>query len=270
MNIGLISILLSFFCMTSTVFAQTPVTADASTPTFASSYNTGIQLFQKKDYEKSRDAFAKSLELDPHNSSALTNLALVQYKLNQKGLAIANLRKVLELDPEQPTAKAALKFSLTQLETKEIPHQIETYETIREQLLQPVSLNIYLSLTALFLFAAGWTLFSFFGKRKRQLIAEEALPSFPLIAFFLSLGFIAFTSLSALKMYDRTIVRGTIIEEKVTVQASPGENQVALFDLYTGFEVIVQKTEPDWIQVTYPGASTGWIKRSALLVTTHP
>lgn len=238
-----------------------------STTSFADSFKSGVESYKTKNYAQARDAFAKAVEAEPLNAYALTNYALSQYQLGKKGLSIALFRQALELDPELPTAKAGLKFALAHLETKDIPHQIENYETIREEFLQPVTLPMYLLLVALFLFATGWTVFNFIGKRRRAFQEEVRPPGFPVIGAILFVCLLISTSLLGLKFYDATLTRGTIVDDKVTVQAAPGENQVALFELYAGFEVLVRHVDHDWIQVTYPGASSGWIKKSALLIT---
>lgn len=238
-------------------------------PTLAWTQNAlfiqGTQHYVAKEYEKSRDAFAKALEQDPHNAITLTNLALAQYQLGKKPLAIGLLRKALSFDPELPAAKAGLKFALSQMEIKEVPHQIETYETVRSRLLAPVPLLAYLILTALLFFCAGWTLLSYVGRRRRALAEEKATPGFPFISALMSLGFIACASLLALKVYDQSIVRATIVDDKVSLQTAPGDNQATILDLYGGMEVIVQNQDKDWVQVTYPGSFSGWIKATSIL-----
>ena len=76
-----------------------------------------------------------------------------------------------------------------------------------------------------------------------------------------------FLSLAVAKIYDVQIPRGTIVEEKVSAQSAPGDQQLNLYDLYGGFEVVIRSHSGDWVQVTYPGALTGWIKKSSLYVT---
>lgn len=238
-----------------------------SSPDFESLFKAGVEFYQTKSYDKARDAFDKAVQLQPHNASALTNLALSYYQIQQKGWAIALFRKALSLQPELTTARAGLKHTLSQLEVKEIPHQIETYETLRAQVLQPVTLLTYLILTALLLLASGWFILAYFEKRKNALESESALPNFPIIASLLSFCFVISTLLLAMKAYDLSIPRGTVVSEKVSVQSAPGEQQVVLFELYTGLEVIIQNEDKDWIQVTYPGASTGWIPKKSVFIT---
>lgn len=234
---------------------------------FAALFNQGTQHYAAKEYDKSRDAFAKALEKDPHNATTLTNLALAQFQLGKKSLAIGLFRKALSSDPELTQAKAGLKFALSQMEIKEIPHQIETYESVRAKLLAPVSIIAYLIMTALFLFAAGWILLGFMGQRRRALAEEKALPGVPVIGTVLAVGFLISVTLLGLKIFDQSIIRATVVDDKVSLQSAPGENQAALLELYGGMEVIVQNDNNEWVQVTYPGSITGWVKKSAVLRT---
>lgn len=230
-------------------------------------FQQGTQSYSAKDYKKSQDLFKKALQLDPFNATVLTNLALTEFQLGNKPLAIGLLRKALASDPDLQTAQAGLKYVSEQTQIRQVPHKIESYENLRSLLLQPVPLSAYLTLSALLFLTAGWALINFFGKRRRALQAEQALPGFPVIATLLSIGFVIFTGLLGLKIYDGTVTRATIIEEKVAVQTAPGDNQVAILELFGGMEVIIHDVKEDWVQVTYPGSLTGWIKKSSLLMT---
>ncbi|WP_413576533.1 tetratricopeptide repeat protein [Bdellovibrio sp. HCB290] len=244
-----------------------PTLAWTQNADFAALFNQGTQHYAAKDYEKSRDAFAKALELDPHNATTLTNLALAQYQLGKKPLAVGLFRKALASDPDLSQARSGLKFALGQMDVKDIPHQIETYETVRRKLLAPVSQTAYLITTALFLFAAGWIWIGFMGQRRRALADETSLPGVPIIGSLLGLGFLLSITLLGLKIYDQSIIRATIVEDKVSLQAAPGDNQATLLDVFGGMEVIVQNENAEWSQVTFPGSITGWIKKSAILRT---
>jgi len=237
---------------------------------FPELFKAGTQFYQAKDYEKARLSFEKALAKDPSNATALTNLALAQYQLKHKGLAIGLFRKALEINPDLGTAEAGLQWALAEMDIKEIPHQIETYESLRSRLLQPVSLSTYLIFTAFLLFAAGWTWLAFLGQRRRSAQEESAPPPLPWLGFIFSVGFLLSLSFLSLKIYDSQQIRGTIIDDKVSLQSAPGADQVPLLDLYGGFEVITHESSEDWVQVTYPGSLTGWIKKSSLLITSHP
>lgn len=230
-------------------------------------FNEGTKAYLAKDYTQAETLFTQSLDKDPLNSTVLTNLALTAFQLGKKPLAVGLLRKALHYEPDLETAQQALRFSLSQMQIKEVPHKIQTYESLRTGVLQPIPLLAYLGLSALSFFAAGWTLISYVGRRKKANEEERQMPGFPVIAVILSSGFILFTSLVFLKIYDSTIPRATIVDEIVSLQTAPGDNQVAITELGGGLEVIVRQTQNDWVQVNYPGSATGWIKKSSVLMT---
>lgn len=258
-KIKFLSVVILFFILPNLLLAQATSPADL--------FTQGTQQYLAKDYKKAQELFTQALDQDPDNATTLTNLALTEFQLGKKPRAIGLLRKALASDPELDTAKSGLKFALSQLQVKEVPHQLEIFETIRTQLLLPAPLSAYLVLSALSFFATGWVLLAYGGRRKKAIAEEKALPPLPLIGIFLSLSLVIFTGLLALKIYDSMILRGTIVEEKVSLQTAPGDNQVAILDLYGGMEVIARETQGEWVQVTYPGSLTGWIKKSALLMT---
>ncbi|MGZ3770637.1 MAG: hypothetical protein ACXVCP_13585 [Bdellovibrio sp.] len=244
-----------------------PFATKAETANASEIFAQGNKAYVAKDYPKAAEFFTQALDKDPNNSVTLTNLALTEFHLEKKSFSVALLRKALAIDPELSTAKSALKFISSQMQIKEVPHKIETYENLRSEFLQPVPTGAYAVASAICFFAAGWLLITFAAKRKKSLQEEQAPPSFPFIGVFLSLIFVTLTGLLILKLYDASRVRGTLVEDQVAVQTAPGDNGVSILDLYGGMEVVVNSTQGDWVQITYPGSLTGWIKKSALLMT---
>jgi tetratricopeptide (TPR) repeat protein len=230
-------------------------------------FQAGILAFQNKNYQQAQAQFNTFLKLSPDNAAALTNLGLTAFQLGQKPWAAAYFRKALSISPGFPAAREGLRYVLAQFEVKEIPHQIENYEIIREFFLLPVSKLFFLWVTAGFLFLFLWSLLSYLGKRKRAFQEELPLPAPPWFSVVTGLLFVSTLTLAGLKIYDMQIPRATIVEEKVSAQSAPGENQLNLFDLYGGFEVVVRNYSGDWAQVTYPGAMTGWIKKDSMYIT---
>jgi len=234
---------------------------------FEEYFSSGTKSYQAKKFDEAVANFEKALDLHPESATVMTDLGLSYFQLQKKGLSIAMFRRALYVDPSQAIAEAALKFVLSQLEIKEIPHQIETYERLRSSVLNSASLNGFHLLTALLLFACGFIWLRFLGRRRKAFEAELAPPSTPVIGILLTLGLVLSFSFTILKIYDLSIPRATIIADKVSAQTAPGEGQSGLFDLYTGFEVIVRNVANDWIQVSYPGGLTGWVKKDSLMST---
>lgn len=234
---------------------------------FEEYFGRGTKSYQEKKFEDAIFNFEKALDLHPDSATVLTDLGLSYFQMQKKGLSIAMFRRALYVDPSQTVAEAALKFVLSQLEVKEIPHQIETYERLRSTVLNSVTLNGFHLLTALLLFASGFIWLRFLGHRRKAYESEMAPPGTPIIGLLLGMGLILSLFFTTLKIYDLTIPRATIVADKVSAQTAPGEGQSGLFDLYAGFEVIVRNVANDWIQVSYPGGLTGWVKKDSLMST---
>lgn len=247
--------------------ATKPAATPPAWPNFQKAFEAGVGAYQAKKFDEARLAFSAAVEQDPNSLEALTNLALVQFQLGQKGLAVGLLRKSLSLDPDFSISKSALKFILPQMDVKEIPHEIQLWESFRSHFLVPFPLNSFLAMTALSLLAAGWLFLNYAGKRKTALLGNKSLPAFPLLPLFFSLIFVSSLSLSIGKLIDAEMPRGTVIKEKVTVYSAPNERSVALFELYSGLEVVLGAIDDQWVQATYPGALTGWILKNNVLQT---
>lgn len=257
-------------CLQTLVVAQEPEAPTAETqtwPTFEKAFEAGIHAYKSKKYEEARLAFSQALEREPFSVQALTNLALVQYQLGQKGWAVALLRKAQYLDPDFSTPKSALEYVLPQLDVKEVPHEIQLWETIRSHFIVPFSSTGFLALTAFSMFASGWLFLGYMGRRREAFREEKPLPDFPWIPTLISVVFLTMLTLTVLKLWDHEIPRGTVVAEKVTVYSAPNDESVALFDLFAGLEIVLKQTDGQWIQVTYPGALTGWIPKSTVFQT---
>ncbi len=248
---------------------KSPEVPAASAPelSFEEYFGRGTKSYQEKKFEDATLNFEKALDLHPDSATVLTDLGLSYFQLQKKGLSVAMFRRALYVDPSQTVAEAALKFVLSQLEVKEIPHQIETYERLRSSVLNSSSLSGFHILTVLSLFSCGFIWLRFLGRRRKAFEEEQAPPNTPAIGLLLGLILILSLSFTLLKIYDLTVPRATIIADKVSAQTAPGEGQTGLFDLYAGFEVIVRNAANDWIQVSYPGGLTGWVKKDSLMST---
>lgn len=239
----------------------------AKDDSFESRFAAGLKSYQNQNYSEAEAAFLDALRNDHRNTAAMTNLALAYFQQKKQGHAIAWFRRALSIDPSFSPAREGLAFSLEQLEIKEIPHRIEMFESIRTHFLQHMSLPTFLGLGVLFLFASGWGLLSWSGARRRSLQSGEAVPSLPLSTIIPTLLFFMILIGTILKFVDISQPRGTVLPEKIEARSAPIPDAPALFELHQGFEVIIQNISGDqaWVQVAYPGGSTGWIPRTDLL-----
>lgn len=253
-------LLTTLICLLSTtVLGQTPA------PTFEELFRDGLSAYQTKAYDKAQDLFTQALNKEPGNTAAMVNEALTAFQLDKKGLAIAWFRRALMIEPDLLEAQAGLKFASAKLEIKEIPHRIETFETIRANVLELAPLRVFLAITALMILVGGWLFIGWFGAYRRALRSQEVAPGFSLFTGLLITLALAGIVLTSLKITDSTWPRGTIISKKVDARSAPADTGVALFQLYEGFEVLIREVKDGWVQVTYPGGLTGWVQKTDLL-----
>lgn len=259
-------ILCALFATASFVRAEDPAPTEPAA-TFESAFQSGLAAYQKQDYAAAQASFVQALTLRPDENSTLFNLGLTASRMGQRGWSLGYFRRVLAQDPGHSEARQALNFSLKQNPPREIPHQIETWETLHASVLSLASLATFAFLSLLIFFAAAWTWLTYLGARNRALKAETALPAPPILAIAFTLVLAAALTLTGAKVLDLREARATIVLEKVSAQTAPSDQAPSLFDLFEGLEVLVRQVKGDWIQVTYPGAMTGWVPKNSLFVT---
>lgn len=230
-------------------------------------FNEGLQLFKAKDFQKAFSSFEKSAELDPKSESALMNLGITALELKKVGTSLAAFRKVLTINPTHHEALQGIQYIQHKFEIREIPHQIEFYQALREYFLASQSMNSYLTLFATLFLFFGIIMIRYWGSYKNSIAQEIAPPPFPYIGFFFGGLLVICISLLGAKFYDLTLQRGTIISSQVGVKTAPGEDQATLFDLYEGLEVVILHQSAGWLQVQYPGGLAGWIPQNSIMQT---
>lgn len=230
-------------------------------------FQKGVRLLQSKDAAGAIESFKAALQLHPENTAILTNLGIASFEAGQKGWSVAFLRQAVNLGSSFPETKRALNFALSQLDTKEIPHEIVFWEILRAKVLEGIQVEGALLVFGLALLLFGLSMIRFLAARKRALAHEEALPTFGIIAISASVLFAFTLALLWAKIVDLSQVRATIVAEKTPAVSSPSADAPALFDLFGGLEVIVQGAENNFYQVQYPGGSIGWVAKDSVYVT---
>jgi tetratricopeptide (TPR) repeat protein len=245
-------------------YAQT----NGATAQSAEPFRNAIGAYQKNDFKTARASLQSALKASAENPILLYDLGLTEEKDGHLGLAMALWRKALAVQPGFTPADHALNWTRPKLEHSDISHEVEFWESLRSTMLVTTPLNRYLGSSAVLLLLGGWLFFRYMGQRRQARLDEKSMPPFPTVALIFTVLFLITASLSAAKAYDETVVRGTIVVKKIEARSSPDPSATALFDLYEGLEVIFQKESGEWVQVSYPGGSTGWIPRTSLFATT--
>jgi hypothetical protein len=231
------------------------------------SFAKGIQQLQTKDASGALTSFREALLQHPDDTAILTNLGIAAQEAGLKGWAIAYLREALTLGSRLRETRQALEYSLSQLQVKELPHEIEPWEKLRENVLVGISLPwlLFFNGGALLLFGIVWI--RFLKERKLAFENESLLPTLRPMHWAASFVFLISLSLVACKILDLSEVRATIVAEKVSAYSAPSTEAPTLFEITEGLEVLVQREEGKWLQIRYPGGPTGWVNLDQVHIT---
>ena len=261
-----IAFFLLIFSLTLSADAQEPTPASNSAPSDAPevSFAKGLDAFQKNDFENARKAFRESVIKDPERAVVWYNLGLAEQRLGRNGVAMAFWRKALHLRHGFQPAERAIVWTRPKLEKADIPHDVEMWENLRNSTLVKATTYQFELLAAILFFITAWFALAYVGRRRRAILDEKPLPSFPLTALISGVLFATLLALTICKIIDDQDLRATVIAKKVEAKALPDASSTTLFELYEGLEVIVRQSRPGWVQVTFPGGATGWIARGAL------
>lgn len=239
------------------------VALHAQTKTARDYYEDGVAALRSNDLQAARSALQQSLELDPNRPAALYNLGLVEFRAGNEGLGIGIWRKALTNSPGFAPALSALDWAETKI-PRSLNRSGGAWESIRAAVISPIEILDALTLNLLITFFAGFLFLRYFGARRRALLDERPLPPYPVVAAVLSVLLVFSLVLSALKAYDLTVVRATVVTDRTPARTTPDPAATSLFDLFEGAEVVVRQSQGDWWQVTLPGGLTGWVQKDAL------
>ncbi|MGE3974017.1 MAG: tetratricopeptide repeat protein [Bdellovibrionales bacterium] len=247
----------------------------SSAPTIDTNYQAGLSAYQEAKFDVAKEQLSTAWAREPQNPLINYNLGLAEFKLGNKGRALAFLRKAQESDPFFSEAQSAEKFVVAQLKVKALPHRITTWEAYRNTILRDLKLSHALGCTALLLLLFGIVGLKYWGQRRSAEIEAQQdsvakLTTSPLSVIMLAILFFGSAVTTILKTWDQRTERATIIIEKVEARSGPSEDQAPLFDLFEGLEVVVRQSFEDsqakkWNQITYPGGMTGWIPSDSLI-----
>ena len=228
---------------------------------------TGLAAYQNKQYAEARDAFQKLLESEHPTPGLLNNLALAEYQLDQKPMALALWRKALSLQPSFRPAREGRALLESKMQMR--PLESDSLSLWVHRNLEMVSVIDLSALSALLLALIGWMWLRYAARRMVAIEDEQPMPDFPTGATIWSVLFAALLVLTALKVKDGFYGRATVTAAKASVRSLPTDEGVGLFDLSGGAEVLVRRHENGWTQVQSGDGSSGWIKDAELLVTSE-
>lgn len=233
---------------------------------FQQLFEQALSSQQQKNWDVALDLYQQALDkgqsqiTKQQTSIIYHNMSSVAFEKADFLKAYIWSKKSLALNPHNQLAQDAFAQYLKKFDPPKVAHQISTYENL-QNMTQIASVDVW-TLLSIFLVAASLRLFlkSIF-ENKKNLINQVEKKSFSFLTLaitILSLISIGFTALS----WSRENTNyGLILTDKSPIQTAPGENKPVIYESQAGVEVEVLQFEADYIQVSYPGAFSGWVSK---------
>lgn len=212
-------------------------------------FNLALEKYKTKDYVQSRQLFRDLLSTNTQDSTLLYNLGLVEYSDNHQERALAYWRRALFLSPGHGPSLEGI----SQLKTSiSYPWPLWLYWRI------PIAAVFLL---ALFFWCAAGALIV---KNIRRIKNNKSI-SWTTSALFSALCLL-FMVMSAHYYYSQFYLTSATLVTNTPAAASPTNDAPSLFDFKEGDQVVVLRTQNEWLHVKKTETAVGWVKNSALIV----
>lgn len=228
-------------------------------------FNRATENHKSKNYTDAEKLYLQVLNDNPHTPEVLRNLGLLYFSMDHKGRALGFLRSLTELEPRNIETYRTIDFIENKLTNKDFEHDRSFFEDLDLISLRwvklPELLVFHFMVTALF----GIFFVRRLSLRRKSLRLDEKIEVWTPQIYSGAIIVIILSGLSLLKIQFNLENHATIItKNKLTVKSGPSENGADLYDLFEGFEVVIDSTYKDWSQITYQNRYTGWVKTNTI------
>ncbi len=240
-------------------------------------FQQALSLQNEKKTDEAIVTYQKILDLGLDRDNNLTqeqasavsqNIANLYFQKKENALSYVFNQKALFLNERNSQAADFQKQNKNLYQIASIPRDISFYENLNSMGLKYFSIEILFAILIPILFFLLKNLFQFFLDQKKSEIANEPATKFNFSNYFLIVLFVIVSAFLALKIQDTTQLKVILKSATAAVQTAPGENQatVTQAEIGTIFNVLKMSNDADfaYVQIKYPGAYSGWVKRTDL------
>lgn len=217
----------------------------------------GNGYYKDERYAEAIKAYEQLVSMEFKDGHLYYNLANTYFKVGDRGKAILNYKRALQLLPRDADIKSNLNYALSLDESNPTPQSNEGLlhkVFVLKRLLNTNELTI-----AVFLLYVGFMAvltLSILLKRLRKSFYYTA-------AVFGCLLFFSLISLSV-KLYDTQFQRkAVIISEVAPIRFEPSGDATSHFTLREGAVIRVKELQQEWSKIQRWDGKSGWLKNDA-------
>lgn len=236
-------------------------------------FSNAVALHQAKNWDEALVIYSDLLDQSQskHQASVLAhNISLVYKEKEALDWSYLYHRKALALNPDNTMAKDFEKINPHLFSVTQQPHQITFIEQMNALGLKFIPIEVLLIVAFVFFIQILKQIKLYFVEKKKAFIEKSKLPKWPWSFFIYLILFMILSAGVLIKSVEESTPKALIAKESVHVRTAPSEDQPIIGDLTMGNEVhiIGAKTtgDNDYIQVRLPGAFSGWVLKSDLML----
>jgi len=220
----------------------------------------GNSFYKEERYSEAIKAYEQLVAMGVKSGHLYYNLGNAYFKLGNKGKAILNYERALQLLPRDADVKSNLDYALSLVEGNPGPRKDNWF--LSKLFVLEWLLNINELTVVVFLFYVGLmavlTVSIPLKSLRRTLYYAAAVLTLLLLFSLLSFG---------LEIYKTEFQhRAVIISEAVDVRFEPSDDATAYFTLHEGAVIQVTKFQKDWSKIKRRDGKAGWLKNKSFEV----
>jgi tetratricopeptide (TPR) repeat protein len=228
-------------------------------------FAAGLKAYDEKNFSEAEKLFREALNKKSNSTAIIYNLALSLIEQKKIDEARGYLRKAQLIEPNDDFVSQTLQQLNQSFPTNPIPQKLNLFESFRIHILEAVSINSFHYLFAFSFFVFCWLWLRVFSlKRKSKKLPWLDLVTVPVISISALFAFI--TAVYFSKIFLTFETRGILIVPSESVRLAADVSAAELLTLNAGLEFTVEQQQNEWLQITYAGTSTGWIKASSAMI----
>lgn len=241
----------TYFCI-SLIFCSLAFSAETNEIKF----NESVTAFQSKKFTESGAKLDELIKESPNDPTLLFNRGVVAFYEGKLGLSLAAFRKSMH----QKTFAFEERKYIEKIEPMLEKGQLSFPNLFNAFPFYFLSLEVFILISLGLFILATWLVLKYLGKRR--MTSEEIDLPFPWLASAFGAATVVLLIITFLKFQNLNDQLGTVIQNNSALKTQISAESPTITELPEGLEVKILQIHQDWIQVSHPNYSVGWVKKS--------
>jgi tetratricopeptide (TPR) repeat protein len=217
-------------------------------------FTRGCDAYESGDFDSALGFFEAAGRSGVEDAALFYNLGNTHFRLGSLGMAVADYRRALMLEPRDEDVKANLEFVRTMVGTRDTLDALGVQHAADIPLMWLSPEEIHVIFYVLYYLAALAFLGLLFmkgGGRRLSLYVLVVIVCLAVLSFSISAH-----AVSRFRNSDGAVVTG----EEVELRSGPGNAFERIATLRDGVEVTLKSRSAMWVEVELPGGEVGWLR----------